>query len=109
VSRAHAGIFVGQHDLGVADFELGVTDLALRGGHAHGFCGSEDFLVVVDGLRCAPDDQVRSDGVVVFGNVRDFGCHDVLLKNVGWRWRFTACTRRAVGSVDFLDCGTLKD
>ena len=96
VSRAHAGIFVGQHDVGVADFEFGVTDLAVRAGHADGFSGSEDFLVVVDGLRRAPDDEVGGDGVVVFGNVRDFSCHDVLLKNVGWRWRFRACTRLAV-------------
>ena len=96
VSRAHAGIFVGQHDVGVADFELGMTDLAVRAGHADGFRGTEDFLVVVDGLRRVPDDQVRRDGVVVLGNLRDFSCHDVLLKNVGWRWRFTACTRLAV-------------
>jgi hypothetical protein len=85
-----------------------VTDLAVRTGHADGFSGSEDFLVVVDGLRRAPYDQVRRDGVVVLGNVRDFGCHDVLLKNVGWRWGLRVCTRQAVGSVDFLDCGTVK-
>ena len=82
VSRAHAGIFVGQHDVGVANFELGVTDLAVRSGHADSFSRSEDLLVVFDGLRRAPDNQVRRDGVVLFGNVRDFVCHDVLLKNV---------------------------
>lgn len=78
VSGAHAGVLVGEHNAGGADLELGVADFAVGAGHAHDFGGAEDVLVVVDGAGGSIDDEVRGDGVVVLGNVRDFG-HDVLL------------------------------
>src|SRR5712692_10333824 len=82
VSLSHAGVFVGQHDVRVADLQLGMTNLAVRAIHTNGFSRSEDFLVILNGLGSAPDDQVRCDGVVVLGNVRDFA-HDFSPQNVG--------------------------
>src|SRR6202043_3300617 len=82
VSLPHAGIFVAQHDVRVADLQLGVTDLAVGAIHAKEFGRAEDFLVVLNGLGRAPDDQVGCDGVVVLGNVRDFA-HDFSPQNVG--------------------------
>ena len=61
----------------ISHFELGVTDLPVRAAHAQDFGGSEDFLVLVDGLRGAFDDPIRLDAVVVLGNIRDVGCQDV--------------------------------
>ena len=81
VSLSHAGIFVGQHDVRVADLQLGVTDLAIGTVHANGFSRSENLLVVLDGLGGAPDNQVGCDGVVVLGNVRNFA-HDFPPQNV---------------------------
>src|SRR5258708_3131181 len=37
VSLPHCGILVGQHDVRVADLQLGVADLAVRAIHANGF------------------------------------------------------------------------
>src|SRR2546422_1309476 len=53
-----------------------VTDLAVRAIHANGFGRAENCLVVLNRLGSAPDDQVRCDGVVVLGNIRDFA-HDL--------------------------------
>ncbi len=46
----HAGEFVGQHDMGVADFYFGVHDSAIGTGHAHDFRGTEDRFVEINGL-----------------------------------------------------------
>src|SRR3982074_1000161 len=50
VPLPHAGILVRQHDVRVADLQLGVTYLAVRAIHANGFRRAEDLLVVLDGL-----------------------------------------------------------
>src|ERR1700737_2319476 len=39
VPLSPAGIFIGQHDMGVANLQLCVTDLAVRAVHAYGFSG----------------------------------------------------------------------
>src|SRR5216684_1133556 len=76
VALPHAGIFVGQHDVRVADLQFGVTDLAVRAIHANGFSRSEDFLVILNRLGSALDDQIGCDSVVVFWDIRYFA-HDL--------------------------------
>src|SRR6202166_822441 len=46
VSLPHAWIFVCQHDVRVADFQLGVTDLAVRAVHANSFRRPKNFLEI---------------------------------------------------------------
>src|SRR5438270_13559813 len=68
IALPHAWIFVGQHDVRVADLQLGMTDLAVRTIHANGFSRSEYFLVILNRLRRTFDDEVWRDGVVIFGH-----------------------------------------
>src|SRR5712675_2386631 len=56
VSLTHVGIFVGQHDVRVADLQFSVSDLAVRAIHANGFSSTENFLVIFNGLGSASDD-----------------------------------------------------
>src|SRR5579864_8688816 len=75
---AHLGIFVGNHDSRVADLEFGVTDFAIGLAHAKNFGGTENFLVIIDGLRSILDDQVRRYRIVSFGNEWNFAHGDLL-------------------------------
>src|SRR6266850_1933794 len=47
VSLAHAGIFVSQHDVRVANLQFGVTHFAVRATHANEFSRAENLLVVL--------------------------------------------------------------
>src|SRR5579872_6621400 len=89
VALSHFWIFIGQHDVRVSNLQFGMADLAVRAIHANLFRSPEHFLVVVDGLSGASDDQIWCDGVVIFGNIRDF-THDSSPQNVSWRLRVTA-------------------
>src|ERR1051326_3253937 len=95
----HFWIFIGQHDVRVPNLQFGMADLAVGAIHAHLLGGPEDFLVVLDGLSRASDDQIRCDGVVIFGNIRDF-THNFSPQNVSWRLRVTA--RNADRRCDLL-------
>jgi len=80
----HLGVLIGEHDVGAADAEFGVTDASIGTGHAHDFGGSEDFLVEVDGLRRTFDDEIGSHGAVTFGNVVNWSVrHDWVLARLG--------------------------
>ena len=59
VSRPHVGIFVGQHDVRIADLQFGVAYLAVRAVHANRLSCSENIFVVLNGSCSALDDQVR--------------------------------------------------
>src|ERR1044071_2325937 len=89
VSLPHFWIFIGQHDVRVPNLQFGMADLAVRAIHANLLGGPEHFLVVLDGLSRASDDQIGCDGVVIFGNIRDF-IHDFSPQIVSWRLRVTA-------------------
>src|SRR5579859_351005 len=77
-AMAHLWIFIGQHDAGVADLQLGVAYLAVGTIHANQNGRPENTFVVFDRFRRSLDDQVRRHGVESLGNVVDFA-HDLLL------------------------------
>src|SRR5258706_219007 len=85
----HAGHFIRQHDVRIADLDLGMAELALRSRDAQQLLRAERTLVEVDRLRRAADAQVRGDGVV---SLRDR--QDLLLRH-----------RNLLGNADTLQTG----
>src|SRR5205814_2794774 len=53
IALAHLGIFIGEHDAGVADLQLGMADLAAGAVHADHFSSTENIFVIFDGLGSA--------------------------------------------------------
>src|ERR1044071_7486104 len=70
------GMLVGEHDHGVADFDLGMTYPVPGSGDAHELLRAERALVEIEGARRAVHDQVRSRAVV---SVRNCLYHAALL------------------------------
>src|SRR5262245_3353871 len=69
-------MLIGEHDLAVADLQLGVADAAVRLRHAHDFFRAEGLLVELDRVARALDAQVGRDRVVAVGNRLGLSCHD---------------------------------
>jgi hypothetical protein len=55
-------VLVRQHDDRVADFELGVADLAARRTKAQPLAGAERLFIEFNGANAVGDDQVRGSG-----------------------------------------------
>src|SRR5204863_10041803 len=79
------GHLVGDHDDRVADLELCVHDLPVWTREPHDLLGGERLLIEIDGPDRAGHDQVRSDGMVPFGDRWCFLRHDWLLPSEGTR------------------------
>ena len=89
MAQPHAWIFIGQHDVRIADLQFSVGDFAARLFHAHHFSGAKNIFVIFNGLRGPFDNQIRRNGVVPLGNMRNFA-HDFLLIELVLRVEVTA-------------------
>jgi hypothetical protein len=65
---AHLGKLVGEHHHGVAQFQLGVPELAARRLEPHPFGGAEDGDVEVDRRGGAADVQIRAEPGIALGD-----------------------------------------
>src|SRR5262245_53326398 len=75
-AKVHFRKFVGQHDPGIADLDLGMANGPLRPRHAHDLLRSEGLLVKCDRFRRSLHAEVRRDCVVPFRNRLGFPSQD---------------------------------
>jgi hypothetical protein len=81
-SVGHLGHLVGQHQAGIADLQLGVTQPPIGHVHPVDLLGAERLLVELDRCRAPLHDNVRGDRVVTGRNCLHLR-HGVLLGVMG--------------------------
>src|SRR5690242_16084054 len=70
-------MFVREHDMRVADLDLGMANSPVWSGHTHDLHCAKRLLVELDRVRSAVADHIRCGGVISLWNCFYGACHNI--------------------------------